>query len=160
MVGTSAFDYLHPDDLIAMKEMMAQSEQTRCIPAAVYRYRRKDGGYVWFETNSRYILDEQGGIVEIIAVGRDITERKQFESKLQENEQRYKSLFEYNPSAVYSMNLQGDYLTCNSNLEVLSGYSMGELVGNYFGPLVHEKDMAKTQYHFNLACQECLKAMI
>lgn len=107
MVGTSAFDYLHPDDLIVMKEMMAQSEQTRFIPAAVYRYRRKDGGYVWLETKSRYILDEQGGIVEIIAVGRDITERKQFESKLQENEQRYKSLFEYNPSAVYSMNLQG-----------------------------------------------------
>ncbi|MEK5024728.1 PAS domain S-box protein [Paenibacillus sp. FSL M7-1046] len=153
MVGTSAFDYLHPDDLIVMKEMMAQSEQTRFIPAAVYRYRRKDGGYVWLETKSRYILDEQGGIVEIIAVGRDITERKQFESKLQENEQRYKSLFEYNPSAVYSMNLQGDYLTCNSNLEILSGYSMEELVGSYFGPLVHEKDRAKTQYHFNLACQ-------
>lgn len=81
------------------------------------------------------------------------SERKQFEFKLQENEQRYKSLFEYNPSAVYSMNLQGDYLTANANLEKLTGYSLDELIGMYFGPVVHEKDMEKTLYHFNLAAK-------
>jgi PAS domain S-box-containing protein len=79
--------------------------------------------------------------------------RKQFEFKLQENEQRYKSLFEYNPSAVYSMNLQGDYLTANANLEKLTGYSLDELIGMYFGPVVHEKDMEKTLYHFDLAAK-------
>ncbi|WP_313640528.1 PAS domain S-box protein [Paenibacillus sp.] len=82
-----------------------------------------------------------------------VEERKQFEFKLQENEQRYKSLFEYNPSAVYSMNLQGDYLTANANLEKLTGYSLDELIGMYFGPVVHEKDMEKTLYHFNLAAK-------
>lgn len=82
-----------------------------------------------------------------------VEERKQFEFKLQENEQRYKSLFEYNPSAVYSMNLQGDYLTANANLEKLTGYSLEELIGMYFGPVVHEKDMEKTLYHFNLAAK-------
>jgi PAS domain S-box-containing protein len=153
MMGTSAYDYLHPDDLVMMREKMAQYEAAKFIPPMSYRYRRKDGSYVWFETNSRYICDEQGQIVEIIAVGRDITERKQFESRLQENEQRYKSLFEYNPSAVYSMNLQGDYLTANAILEELTGYSMEELIGNYYGPLVHEKDIEKTNYHFLKACQ-------
>jgi PAS domain S-box-containing protein len=51
------------------------------------------------------------------------------------------------------MNLQGDYLTANAILENLSGYSMEELIGNYFGPLVHEKDVEKTNYHFSMACQ-------
>lgn len=153
MIGTSANDYLHPDDLEKMRKLMAQSEKDRFIPVVSYRYRRKDGSYVWFETKSRYIFDEQGDIVEIIAVGRDISERKQFETRLQESEQRYKSLFEYNPSAVYSMNLQGDYLTANANLEELTGYTMDELIGMHFGPVVHEKDSAKTQYHFTLAGQ-------
>ena len=153
MLGTSAYHYLHPDDLAMMQAIMADSERSRFIPPVSYRYRHKNGSYIWFETNSRYIFDEQNQIIEIIAVGRDITERKEFESKLHESEQRYKSLFEYNPSAVYSMNLQGDYLTANANLEKLSGYSQEELLGNYFGPLVADKDIAKTQYHFGRAIQ-------
>lgn len=153
MLGTSANDYLHPEDLIRVKETMQQSEKAGSIPVIAFRYRHKNGDYVWLETKSRYIFDEQGNIIEIIAVGRDITERKQIEAKLQENEQRYKSLFEYNPSAVYSMNLSGDYLTMNPNLEVLTGYSIEELTGSCFGPIVHEKDIKKTLYHFSMACQ-------
>lgn len=153
MVGTSAYSYLHPDDLSMMSRLMEQSQDSGVIPAVSYRYRHKNGTYVWFESNSRYTYDKAGNFTEIIAVGRDITERKQFEFKLKENEQRYKSLFEYNPSAVYSMNLKGDYLTANHNLEKLTGYSMDELLGMYFGPVVHEKDMEKTLYHFNLAAQ-------
>ncbi|WP_238650689.1 PAS domain S-box protein [Paenibacillus piscarius] len=153
MTGTSAYDYLHPDDRAIIMDQMAESEKSGIIPPFSFRYRHKNGTYIWFETNSRYIFDGQGRKTEIIAVGRDITERKQFESKLQENEQRYKSLFEYNPAAVYSMNLQGEYLTANANLEELSGYSLEELLGNYYGPLVAEKDIEKTLHHFTLASQ-------
>ncbi len=151
MLGTSVYTYLHPDDMAMMIKVMEQSQQSGFIPPIVFRYRRKNRTYIWLETNSRYIYDDDGHIIEIIAVARDITERKQFESRLQENEQRYKSLFEYNPSAVYSMNLEGDYLTANANLEKLTGYSLDELIGMYFGPIVHEKDMAKTLHHFTLA---------
>ncbi|WP_405175443.1 PAS domain S-box protein [Paenibacillus sp. FSL H8-0261] len=101
------------------------------------------------ERNYRLISENSLDLISRHAV----EERKQFEFKLQENEQRYKSLFEYNPSAVYSMNLQGDYLTANANLEKLTGYSLEELIGMYFGPVVHEKDMEKTLYHFNLAAK-------
>lgn len=153
MVGTSAYDYLHPDDLNMMRSTIGNSKNSGIIPPVSFRYRRKNGTYIWMETYSRYIYDSRGNAVEIIAVGRDITERKRFESMLQENEQRYKSLFEYNPSAVYSMNLEGDYLTANSNLEKLTGYTLEELIGMYFGPIVHEKDMEKTLHHFTLASQ-------
>lgn len=155
MVGTSAYSYLHPDDLDMIQDLMKISQSSGIIPSMSYRYRHKNGTYVWFESNSRYLYDDEGNIIEVIAVGREITERKRFEFKLKENEQRYKSLFEYNPSAVYSMNLQGDYLTANANLEKLTGYSLDELIGMHFGPVVHEKDMEKTLYHFNLAAKGC-----
>ncbi|WP_339317872.1 PAS domain S-box protein [Paenibacillus sp. FSL R10-2734] len=153
LVGTSAHSYLHPDDFVMLPSVMETSRSTGVIPVISYRYRHKNGSYIWFESNSRYIYDHDGNVVEIIAISHEITERKQFEFKIQENEQRYKSLFEYNPSAVYSMNLQGDYLTANANLEKLTGYSLDELIGMYFGPVVHEKDMEKTLYHFNLAAK-------
>ncbi len=153
MLGTSAYSYLHPDDLLRVEGLIETSKETRVIPTISYRYLRKDGSYIWLETTSRYIYDEAGNVQEILATARDITERKEFELKLKENEQRYKSLFEYNPSAVYSMSLQGDYLTANSNLERLTGYTLEELIGMYFGPVVHEKDIERTLHHFKLASQ-------
>ncbi|MBW4085390.1 PAS domain S-box protein [Paenibacillus sp. S150] len=153
MVGTSALDYVHPDELAEVKKVMAGSEHSGSIPVITYRYRRRNGSYAWFETNSRYIYDEDGRILEFISVSRDITERKRFESMLQESEQRYKSLFEYNPSAVYSMNLRGDYLTANANLQELTGYALDELVGMHYKTIVHEKDAARTLHHFTLASQ-------
>ncbi|MFD1910313.1 PAS domain S-box protein [Paenibacillus rhizoplanae] len=48
---------------------------------------------------------------------------------------------------------RGDYLTANANLEKLTGYSLEELLGNYFGPLVADKDIQKTLHHFTLASQ-------
>jgi diguanylate cyclase (GGDEF)-like protein len=49
-----------------------------------YRIRRKDAQYIWFETTSQTIHDPNSGdLLEIIAVSRDITERKQAEEQIQ-----------------------------------------------------------------------------
>lgn len=152
MVGTSANDYLHPDDVERVYRCMEESRRTGHIPPIAFRYRHKDGSYSWFETNSRYVEDEHGRR-EIIAVMRDIADRKKFEFMLKESQQRYRSLFEYNPSAVYSMSLTGEYLTANSNLEKLTGYTLEELIGMYYGPIVAEKDVELTNRHFGLACK-------
>ncbi len=90
---------------------------------------------------------------EIISISRDITDRRKADQLLEESEQRYKSLFDNNPAAVYSMNLDGDYLTANANLEKLTGYTLEELIGMYWGPIVDPKDLPKTLHHFGLAKQ-------
>ncbi|WP_310550517.1 PAS domain S-box protein [Paenibacillus glufosinatiresistens] len=146
-------EHLHPDDRMRMLKQVSHARLTGNIPVLQFRYRRKDGSFCWIETSCRFVYGENGYPQEVVAIARDITERKQMEFKLKESEQRYKSIFEYNPSAVYSMNLQGDYLTANENLEKLTGYTLDELIGMYFGPLVAEKDMDKTLHHFNLAAQ-------
>ncbi|MGU3470581.1 PAS domain S-box protein [Paenibacillus sp. D51F] len=98
-------------------------------------------------------VDESGRPYHYTGFVQDITEQKLLEKRLQESEQQYKSLFENSPQAVYSMNLQGDYLTANANLEKLTGYSLEELLGNHWGPLVPDEYMDKTLYHFGQACK-------
>lgn len=152
MIGHSAIGNVHPDDLEHVQTFLAaiiHTEGSRVI----FRYRHKDGHYVWLESSSRYTFNASGDVDEIIAVSRDITERIRANKLLQESEQKYKSLFDHNPAAVYSMNMDGDYLTANPNLEKLTGYTLDELIGMYWGPLVAPKDLAKTQHHFNLAKQ-------
>ena len=67
-----------------------------------YRIRRKDGSYTWFETTSRTVRDpETDEVLEIIAVSRDVTERKRVEAKLREAETRYRTLVEQIPAITY-----------------------------------------------------------
>ncbi|WP_159887912.1 PAS domain S-box protein [Paenibacillus puerhi] len=153
MLGKSALSFVHPDDVFLVQAYLKDVLSQKGTAAFTYRFRRKDDSYVYFETVSRYLKHEETQTWEIIATSRDSTERLRAEERLKESKSRYKSLFEYNPAAVYSMNTKGDYLTANANLEQLTGYSLDELIGMYFGPIVAEKDMAKTLYHFNMARQ-------
>ncbi|QCT03381.1 PAS domain S-box protein [Paenibacillus algicola] len=152
LIGIPAFDIIHPDDREPVAEFLGREgihEDDRITLRALH----KDGHYIWIETSSRRQYNEKGEITSFISVSRDITERRKAEQMLKENQQRYKSLFDHNPFAVYSMNLNGDYLTANSNLQKITGYTLEDLIGMYWGPLVHPKDLDKTNYHFNLAKQ-------
>ncbi|WP_068619957.1 PAS domain S-box protein [Paenibacillus tuaregi] len=152
LVGTSAFDYFHPNDYELVKEYLSEQLSARDKYTVTYRIRRKDGVYIWFESTGKYTYDEQTGErLDVIAVSRDVTERKNSERRLQESQQRYKSLFEHSPSAVYSFDLAGRYKTVNANLEALSGYSKDELVGKSFKKLIHGPELNKTLYHFGLS---------
>ncbi len=78
----------------------------------------------------------------------DITEKK--EAVLQ-SEQHYKSLFEHHPDAVFSFDLEGNYLSVNKGMEELLGYSEEEYKKLSYIPLVSEDSLEITNAHFNKA---------
>jgi PAS domain S-box-containing protein len=152
MIGLGGLSLVHPDDLERVTLFLEENKNSDGSKVT-FRYRRKDGSYIWLESSSRFTYDEHGKLAEIVSISRDITERRKADQLLQESQQRYKSLFDNNPAAVYSMNLDGDYLTANPNLQKLTGYSLEELIGMYWGPIVDPKDLPKTLHHFGLAKQ-------
>lgn len=152
LIGTSAYDYVHPEDVQMVKERMKIQMNSRSVYTITYRVRHKNGSYIWFESTGRYrYLAYSGEIGEIISISRDVTERKESERRLQESQQRYRSLFEYSPSSVYSMDLDGKYTSLNSNLEALMGYSGEELLGMNFQQIIDREDLAHTLHHFEQA---------
>jgi diguanylate cyclase (GGDEF)-like protein/PAS domain S-box-containing protein len=48
-----------------------------------YRIRRADGTLIWFETTSRAVHHESGGVAEIVSVSRDISERRRTEEQIE-----------------------------------------------------------------------------
>ncbi|WP_426449499.1 PAS domain S-box protein [Paenibacillus sp. S-38] len=152
LVGTSAYDYFHPDDAPLVNDYLSANLQAQGIYTVTYRIRHKRGHYVWFESTGKYTYDEATGAgLEIIAVSREITERKEAEQRLQESEQRYKSLFEYNPASVYSFDLEGHYLSVNANLQQLTGYTKEELLGMSYADVVDSRELMRTKLHFERA---------
>lgn len=92
-------------------------------------------------------------IVGIYGIAQDITEQIIARSKLEESEQRYKSLFKHNPSSVYSLDLEGNYLSVNDQLTVLTGYTKQELLTGSFHEKLMPEELGNTMKHFELAKQ-------
>ncbi|MHB0971922.1 MAG: PAS domain S-box protein [Thermoanaerobaculia bacterium] len=84
LVGKSLADLTHPDDLARVAELQSAWEAGDAPSGISYRIRRADGPYIWLETTSRPLRNpETGQLLEIIAVSRDITERKEAEERIE-----------------------------------------------------------------------------
>ncbi|RFU62075.1 PAS domain S-box protein [Peribacillus glennii] len=152
LLGHSPYEYFHPEDIAFIYEQYDQALNNREEFHLTYRIRRKNGEYIWMETTGRFLLNETGStITELITVSRDITERKKIEEKYKINEQWYRSLFDYNPAAVFAFDMDGDFISHNENFLKLTGYSKEEIPTMSFVPFVAPKDLAKTAKHFELA---------
>ena len=87
MIGKSAYDFFHPDDLPAVSRSHRAIIETPHVSTVSYRIRKKDGPYLWVETTSKVVSDSTTGeIAQVIAVTRDITERKKAEELLNEHQ--------------------------------------------------------------------------
>jgi two-component system sporulation sensor kinase A len=78
----------------------------------------------------------------------DVTTKKKAVS---EQQQHYKSLFEQNPDAVFSFDLEGNYLSVNSAMEQMLGYTEAEFLQISYLPLVEEAELQRTRNHYELA---------
>jgi PAS domain S-box-containing protein len=80
--------------------------------------RCKDGKVKIISWNSRNLTDSQGEIIGSISIGRDITEYKQVEQAMLENEKRYRELFTQMSSGVIIYEAKGngrDFIIKNIN---------------------------------------------
>jgi two-component system, NtrC family, sensor kinase len=85
LIGYQAREFCHPEDRVALERFHNNIVNCCEVCALSYRIRQKDGSYIWLETTGRPISDpDTKQVIEIVAVSRDITERKQTEALQQE----------------------------------------------------------------------------
>lgn len=102
---------------------------------------RKDGSEFWVEVNIAPVADESGAVTHWVSVQREITERKQWEVILEENEQRFHALFEQMPQyGVLGFNSNREVVYWNSACETIYGYSREEAIGRRVEMLVGGED--------------------
>lgn len=83
LLGVCGFDHVHPDDVEKVKADIEGLIQGRIATVTVeYRLRRKDGGYVWVESQGRLLGETRvPGLNGILNITRDATARKLAEAQ-------------------------------------------------------------------------------
>ncbi|MBV9063550.1 MAG: PAS domain-containing sensor histidine kinase [Alphaproteobacteria bacterium] len=82
MLGLAPGALVHPDDLKPMQRAFVEASYFGRAAEAEVRLKRGDGSYVWTEIRCRPAEAEHSAESEIVAVTRDITERKAQERAL------------------------------------------------------------------------------
>lgn len=122
------FKIIHPDDLHVIQDLKKQNDAAHYEnKPRVLRWIRKDGRIIWTETIDTPILDEHGRLVAVEGISRDITERKLFEKKLIESENRFKDLIEGSTQLVQSVGADGNFLFVNQIWKEVFGYNDEEI---------------------------------
>ncbi len=80
-------------------------------------YLTKAGGTCWGEITGSFLWDNEGRVVGIQGVTRDVTERKQVEAALLDSEFRLRRLIENMPDIVVLVDKNGEIRYVNRNVE-------------------------------------------
>lgn len=134
LIGRSPYDSFHPHDLASIQQL-----HTTFIKGSLssytgsYRIRRKDGQYIWFETTSQIVRDPNTlAVQEIVAISRDITQRKHTEVQLQQANlelQQFKSTLDLTLDGVFMFDAETyQFLYVNQGAMNQVGYSQTELL--------------------------------
>jgi PAS domain S-box-containing protein len=84
---------------------------------------------------------EDGQLVGINGVARDISERLRLERELSSSEERYRFLVQNSPDIVFSTDAEGRFLFLSDAIERVTGHPSAELIGQHFSVIVDPASM-------------------
>lgn len=85
LLGGRMLDITHPDDRAPMSAYYAKliaAGPNAIVPTHEFRVQHRDGHWVWLEGQPKLFFDDEGRLVAIQDVGRDVTARKAMEAEL------------------------------------------------------------------------------
>ncbi|TVR50515.1 MAG: PAS domain S-box protein [Puniceicoccaceae bacterium] len=152
VIGTSFEDYVHPEDVPRCHQYLAEIKSgTAPAHSVEYRVRHRDGRYLWHASSGSAVRDDHGHFAYYMGVGRDITERKQAQLRLQDalaRREELERIIEKSPSVVILWrNEEGwpvDFVSRNISQ---FGYSPDEITAPdfRFASLIHPDDVDRAR---------------
>ncbi len=143
VIGKDVFELFPADQARAFR-----ADDERVLRSAQPLYDREEqvldrqtGNLRWNLTTKIPLRDASGAVTGLLGVARDITARKQTETKLARRKQFFESLFMNNPVAIVTLGLEHWITACNPAFEALFGYTTDEVIGRELDELISTGEM-------------------
>ncbi len=129
--------FIAPDSLALASRLLSEElaqeasgrpvdpKRSRSLQIEVYS---KLGDNVWLEVSATFNRDANGKATEILAVGRNITQRRNMEKALAESEQRFRMIIENMKEVVWTTDLNLRFTYMSPSCFLLTGYTPDELM--------------------------------
>jgi len=133
-------DHVHPDDVTRILAELPHIFEHDYY-SYEYRFKCKDGKYIWVSDYMRLVRNDSGEPVEIVGYWVDVTERRRAEEALRESEERYRALVELSPEAIFVAS-DGKHVFVNSaGLKLFGASSPDQILGKQV------MDVIRPDYH-------------
>lgn len=139
IIGKNSLKFIHPSDNRISQEIFRTAWSKREHFYYEFRILNKNGEYVYVSASGKVL--KIGGEDRIYTAITDISERKESEQKVQESEEKFRSIFEQAAVGIAQISISGKYLNVNQRFCDLLGYSKEELLTKTFQEITHADDL-------------------
>ncbi len=129
-LGKSDFDFFSEEHA-----NQAYQDEQRIIQTGepIVGYEEKetwsDGSVTWVSTTKMPLLDENGKIMGIVGISREITDRKNSEAEILRLQQLLQNVSDSMPSALIALDATGQVLLWNPAAQALTGCTLQQIAG-------------------------------
>lgn len=128
LVGMHLTELVHSSERESVSELISRVGKGINTGTAEQLMVRKDGTIFYTESNAELLHNPDGTPSGILLVERDITERKIADNIMEENEKRFRLIFENAPVGIIQYDQSGNLTSCNDNFARLVGQQKLQLV--------------------------------
>jgi PAS domain S-box-containing protein len=132
-IDTIAIHYIDPKGRERWKEVMDREGVVRDFE--IYG-RTLSGEIGWYSDTARAVKDEHGNTLYYEGSVENITRRKKYEEEIRYQKEYFEALFVNSPTAILTVDLDGNVVAWNPHAEKLFGYSQQEAIGKNIDSLV------------------------
>jgi len=143
LVGHDRSEFIHADEVPRLLDNMAhlRSGVLDRRRDRSHRIRLKAGGYRWYDGVPSPITDENGVVVAVVNVLRDIDEIRAAEDVQAASEARYRLLADNMGDMIACYGRDGVLTFVAGATQAMLGYEPAELLGRQIGAMVHPDDV-------------------
>lgn len=126
LIGRHYLPLVHPDDRASTEEAV----RTLSMPPFTCRIEQRAQtvrGWRWLQWSDRAVLDAAGAVRAIVAVGRDITERKEIENTLAEERRRLSDIIAATWVGTWEFDLVTNAVVLNARWAEMMGRRLEDL---------------------------------
>lgn len=129
LLGQGFLHHVPAEDQERLQVHLSSLNALNAVAQIEHRVRDGRGEIRWMQWIDHGIFDEGGNLLEIQAVGRDITSQKLAESALQESEAKYRQIIDLLPDPTFVIDPEGQVIAWNRAIEEMTGVASEAIMG-------------------------------
>jgi PAS domain S-box-containing protein len=130
LLGRNVAEFVIPEHRQRVGRSLSEIARGERPGSSVYELLRQDGSRWEAEVSLEVVKDAQGRPQAVLALGRDVTERKRAEATLRQSERTYRDLIETTGTGYLILDGQGRVVDANAEYVRLTGHrNLPEILG-------------------------------